>query len=60
MVDAFSQYARSPEPDLQPLDLNQLVREVLGLYESSRPALQLELGCRPAAGIRAMRQSCGK
>ena len=43
MVDAFSQYARSPEPDLQPLDLNQLIRDVLGLYESSRPALQLEL-----------------
>jgi nitrogen fixation/metabolism regulation signal transduction histidine kinase len=44
MVDAFSQYARSPEPDLQALDLNQLVREVLALYESSRPALQIELG----------------
>jgi nitrogen fixation/metabolism regulation signal transduction histidine kinase len=44
MVDAFSQYARSPEPDLLPLDLNQLVRDVLGLYESSRPALKLELG----------------
>ena len=43
MVDAFSQYARSPEADLQPLDLNRLVRDVLGLYESSRPALQLDL-----------------
>jgi nitrogen fixation/metabolism regulation signal transduction histidine kinase len=43
MVDAFSQYARSPEVDLQPLDLNQLIRDVLGLYESSRPALQLDL-----------------
>jgi len=43
MVDAFSQYARSPEADLQPLDLNQLIRDVLGLYESSRPALQLDL-----------------
>jgi nitrogen fixation/metabolism regulation signal transduction histidine kinase len=28
---------------LQPLDLNLLTREVLGLYESSRPAMQLEL-----------------
>jgi nitrogen fixation/metabolism regulation signal transduction histidine kinase len=44
MVDAFSQYARSPEPDLRPLDLNQLVRDVLALYEGARPALQLELG----------------
>ena len=43
MVDAFSHYARSPEPDLQPLDLNQLIRDVLGLYEASRPALQLDL-----------------
>ncbi|HEV8262154.1 MAG TPA: ATP-binding protein [Burkholderiales bacterium] len=43
MVDAFSQYARSPQADLQPLDLNRLIRDVLGLYESSRPALQLDL-----------------
>lgn len=34
MVDAFSQYARNPEPALRPLDLNALVREVLTLYES--------------------------
>jgi len=33
MVDAFSQYARTPETRLQPLDVNALVREVLGLYE---------------------------
>jgi PAS domain S-box-containing protein len=43
MVDAFSQYARSPEVQLQPLDLNLLVREVLALYEANRPALALEL-----------------
>jgi nitrogen fixation/metabolism regulation signal transduction histidine kinase len=43
MVDAFSQYARLPETALQPLDLNRLVRDVLALYESSRPALHLEL-----------------
>jgi len=35
MVDAFSQYARTPEPSMRELDLNQLVREVLTLYESS-------------------------
>jgi nitrogen fixation/metabolism regulation signal transduction histidine kinase len=35
MVDAFSQYARTPEPSLRDLDLNQLIREVLTLYESS-------------------------
>jgi PAS domain S-box-containing protein len=43
MVDAFSLYARSPVPDLQPLDLNLLTREVMGLYEASRSAMQLEL-----------------
>ena len=34
MVDAFSQYARTPEPAMHELDLNALVREVLTLYES--------------------------
>jgi nitrogen fixation/metabolism regulation signal transduction histidine kinase len=52
MVDAFSLYARSPEPDLQPVDLNVLVREVLELYGSSRIGLSLELasGLPPVAG----------
>lgn len=35
MVDAFAEYARSPQLNLTRLDLNQLVREVLTLYESS-------------------------
>ena len=43
MVDAFSQYARSPEPRLQALDLNQLAREVLGLYESLGRAMEIRL-----------------
>ncbi len=43
MVDAFSQYARSPEMQLQPLDLNMLVREVLTLYEAHRPAVVPDL-----------------
>jgi nitrogen fixation/metabolism regulation signal transduction histidine kinase len=43
MVDAFSQYARSPEPRLQALDLNQLAREVLGLYESLGRAMEMRL-----------------
>ena len=52
MVDAFSLYARSPVPDLQPLDLNLLTREVMGLYESSRPAMQIELAANlpPVSG----------
>ena len=43
MVDAFSQYARMPEMQRQPLDLNLLVREVLSLYEAQRPRVALEL-----------------
>jgi len=47
MVDDFGEYARTPAPNLQPLDLNALVREVLGLYEHAgalvRPALQADL-----------------
>ncbi|OGA33884.1 MAG: PAS domain-containing sensor histidine kinase [Betaproteobacteria bacterium RIFCSPLOWO2_12_FULL_64_23] len=47
MVDDFGEYARTPAPSLQPLDLNALVREVLDLYEHAgaplRPALQAGL-----------------
>ncbi|HSS46401.1 MAG TPA: ATP-binding protein [Burkholderiales bacterium] len=43
MVDAFSDYARSPELALYPLDLNRLLREVLALYESPALAIKLEL-----------------
>ncbi|MBE0623669.1 MAG: HAMP domain-containing protein [Burkholderiales bacterium] len=47
MVDDFAEYARTPAPDLHPLDLNALVREVLDLYENAgalvRPALQAGL-----------------
>jgi len=43
MVNAFSEYARSPEPDVAPIDLNALVGEVLQLYEASRPKLLVEL-----------------
>ena len=35
MVDAFREYARTPEPSMKELDLNALTREVLTLYESS-------------------------
>jgi two-component system, NtrC family, nitrogen regulation sensor histidine kinase NtrY len=48
MVDAFSQYARTPEPSMRELELNALTREVLMLYEGSLGAsLQMEL----AAGL---------
>ena len=43
MVDAFSQYARAPEPAMRELDLNALVYEVLTLYESLGSSIKLEL-----------------
>ncbi|MDK9724107.1 MAG: ATP-binding protein [Sterolibacteriaceae bacterium MAG5] len=35
MVNDFRDYAKTPPPVLNPIDLNELVREVLGLYESA-------------------------
>ncbi len=43
MVDAFSQYARAPEPAMRELDINALVHEVLTLYESLGSRIQLDL-----------------
>jgi len=43
MVDAFAEYARNqPEPVTGEVDLNALVREVLGLYETSPGAVGFE------------------
>ncbi len=53
MVEAFSQYARTPEPSMHELDLNSLTREVLTLYESSLGAavrLELAAGLPPVMG----------
>ncbi|MDR0379822.1 MAG: HAMP domain-containing protein [Candidatus Accumulibacter sp.] len=43
MVNEFSDYARLPPPALTELDLNALIREVLGLYETSPADITLEL-----------------
>ena len=40
MVDDFRDYSRLPAPEVAPLDLNGLVREVLGLYESSSAMIE--------------------
>ncbi|MBL8539773.1 MAG: HAMP domain-containing protein [Betaproteobacteria bacterium] len=46
MVDAFSQYARSPEATLQSMDVNQLVREILTLYDAMGSHIRAELAPR--------------
>ena len=43
MVNEFSDYARMPAPELAPLDLNALIGEVLGLYETSSAQIVAEL-----------------
>jgi len=46
MVDDFRDYARLPAPDVAALDLNELIREVLGLYESSSVRIEARLASR--------------
>lgn len=44
IVDDFRDYARLPAPELAALDLNSLVREVLGLYETSSASIETSFG----------------
>ncbi len=41
MVDDFRDYARMPAPEVAPLDLNGLIGEVMGLYESSSATIEI-------------------
>ena len=43
MVDDFRDYARLPAPEVASLDLNELISEVLGLYESSSAIIETRL-----------------
>jgi nitrogen fixation/metabolism regulation signal transduction histidine kinase len=43
MVNEFSDYARSPAPQLQKLDLNNLIKEVVSLYDQSGSKISLVL-----------------
>lgn len=43
MVNEFSDYARMPAPALASLDLNSLIGEVLGLYETSHALVDADL-----------------
>ena len=50
MVDEFSNFARMPEPVMQPEDLNELVEQAVFLQETANPDLSFvrELADRPA------------
>ena len=43
MVDDFRDYARMPAPEVVALDLNDLIGEVLGLYEASSATIESHL-----------------
>jgi nitrogen fixation/metabolism regulation signal transduction histidine kinase len=43
MVNEFSEYARSPAPHLEKLDLNALIREVVSLYDLPKVEIDLQL-----------------
>ena len=52
MVDDFSLYARMPETRLERVQLDALVREVLGLYEATGPRIAQDIapGTAPVMG----------
>ncbi len=50
LVNAFAEYARAPQLELRPFDLNALVNEVLELYRSSTRSLLLEVNLDPQLG----------
>jgi nitrogen fixation/metabolism regulation signal transduction histidine kinase len=61
MVNAFSEYARAPQIQLEVLDLNRLVREVLDLYRGGRGARTIHADLDPScprveADVGRMRQ----
>ncbi|HWW19582.1 MAG TPA: ATP-binding protein, partial [Steroidobacteraceae bacterium] len=47
MVNAFSEYARSPDMKLQHFNLNQLVNEVAELYRLQDPSIEIRLDLDP-------------
>lgn len=49
MVNEFSEYARSPTPHLDKLDLNALIREVISLYDMPKVRVELQLTKEPSA-----------
>jgi nitrogen fixation/metabolism regulation signal transduction histidine kinase len=47
MVNAFSNYARAPDLDIGPFDLEKLAHEVVDLYRAQESGLEIELKADP-------------
>lgn len=54
LVDAFGDYAREPDMERAPLRLDELVREVVHLYQPADPTLRIDLDlCEGPPGLEA-------
>jgi nitrogen fixation/metabolism regulation signal transduction histidine kinase len=51
MVNAFSEYARTPALELDDIDLNALVREAVELYHAHDPRVRVELSLAPGKAL---------
>jgi len=60
IVGRFSDFARMPQPQLETVDLNNLVRESLKLFEAQMQAAGVTLRLELAAGLRAIRADPGQ
>ncbi len=47
MVNAFGDYARTPTMDIVPLDLNELIKDVVEMYRVNKTHARLELNLDP-------------
>ena len=50
MVNEFRDFAKTPTPNLTALDLNELIREIMGLYEGSTITMSLDPNCPRVMG----------
>jgi nitrogen fixation/metabolism regulation signal transduction histidine kinase len=55
IVDEFSRFARLPKPQLAPLDLSELVQQVLALSASPPPGIELAVAPSPGLRVQADR-----
>ena len=55
IVDEFTRFARLPKPQLQDLDLGELVQQVLTLYASPPPGITLEPALEPGLNAKVDR-----
>src|SRR5262249_54050844 len=55
IVDEFSQFARLPKPELSRVDLSALVQQVLSLYASPRPGIQITTELQPGVAAQVDR-----